>query len=343
MSSSQSSDPPQNAPDLSKFDAVRKDIIAVMKQPEYDDGSAGPVLVRLCWHASGTYDQATKTGGSQGAGMRYEAEGGDPANAGLQHARVFLEPVKEKHPWITYSDLWTLAGVVAVKHMGGPDIKWRPGRTDFVDDSNVPPHGRLPDGALASDHIRQVFTTQMGFNDQEAVALCGAHNLGRCHSDRSGWEGPWVSNPTRFSNLYFKQLLKMKWTKKSWEGPEQFMNDSLGEELMMLPTDMALIEDKTFRSWVEKYADDRELFYKHFAAAFAKLIELGVDRKNNPYEAAPKKSDTPGAPGHGDDEEAVPLERENKEHAKKAGNGGGCPMGFGGKGEANPHIPKAKL
>lgn len=42
--------------------------------------------------------------------MRYEAEGGDPANAGLQHARVFLEPVKEEHPWITYADLWTLAG-----------------------------------------------------------------------------------------------------------------------------------------------------------------------------------------------------------------------------------------
>lgn len=59
--------------------------------------------------------------------MRYEAEGGDPANAGLQHARVFLEPVKEKHAWITYADLWTLASVVAIKEMGGPDIKWQPG------------------------------------------------------------------------------------------------------------------------------------------------------------------------------------------------------------------------
>ena len=44
-------------------------------------------------HSSGTYDEETDTGGSNGAGMRYEAEGGDPANAGLQHARVFLEPV----------------------------------------------------------------------------------------------------------------------------------------------------------------------------------------------------------------------------------------------------------
>ena len=62
--------------------------------------------------------------------MRYEAEGGDPANAGLQHGRAFLEPVKEKHPWITYSDLWTLAGVVAIKEMGGPEIPWQGGRTE---------------------------------------------------------------------------------------------------------------------------------------------------------------------------------------------------------------------
>lgn len=45
-------------------------------------------------HSSGTYDEETDTGGSNGAGMRYEAEGGDPANAGLQHARVFLETVR---------------------------------------------------------------------------------------------------------------------------------------------------------------------------------------------------------------------------------------------------------
>jgi peroxiredoxin len=47
---------------------------------------------------------------------------------------------------------------------------------------------------------------------------------------------------------------------------------------MMLPTDMALIEDKDFRPWVEKYAADQKLFFTDFAAAFGKLIELGVDR-----------------------------------------------------------------
>lgn len=33
------------------YDAVREDIKKLLKQPEYDDGSAGPVLVRLAWYA----------------------------------------------------------------------------------------------------------------------------------------------------------------------------------------------------------------------------------------------------------------------------------------------------
>lgn len=61
---------------------------------EYDDGSYGPVLVRLAWHASGTYDKETGTGGSNGATMRFSPEGDHGANAGLKHARDFLEPVK---------------------------------------------------------------------------------------------------------------------------------------------------------------------------------------------------------------------------------------------------------
>ncbi|KAG0666914.1 cytochrome c peroxidase [Rhodotorula mucilaginosa] len=289
--------PPQTQKDATKavhkpdYDAVRKDIASILKMPDYDDGSCGPVLVRLAWHASGTYDKETNTGGSNGAGMRYEAEGGDPANAGLEHARRFLEPIKQKHPWITYADLWTLAGVVAIKEMGGPDCKWKPGRTDFADESKCPPRGRLPDGALAADHLRHVFY-RMGFNDQEIVALAGAHSLGRCHSDRSGFEGPWSVTPTKFSTQYFK-LTKFKWEKKTWEGPVQYKNTDLGEELMMLPTDMALIEDEKFLPYVKKYAEDREAFYSDFAAVFSKLIELGVTRDDD-YESAPTMSKEAG-------------------------------------------------
>ena len=51
--------------------------------------------------------------------------------------------------------------------------------------------------------------------------------------------------------------------------------DSTGK-LMMLPSDIALIHDPVFRMYVEAYAKDEDLFFKDFAKAFAKLLELGV-------------------------------------------------------------------
>lgn len=73
------------------YDAIAKRLI---DHDEYDDGSYGPVLVRLGWHSSGTYDKLTNTGGSNGATMRFPPEGDHGANAGLKAARDFLEPVK---------------------------------------------------------------------------------------------------------------------------------------------------------------------------------------------------------------------------------------------------------
>ncbi|KAF5656894.1 heme-binding peroxidase [Fusarium heterosporum] len=288
------------------FKSVERSIKDLLHQPDYDDGSVGPVLVRLAWHSSGTYDVATDTGGSNGAGMRYEAEGGDPANAGLQNARVSLEPVKSLHPWITYSDLWTLAGVTAIRAMGGPSIDWLPGRTDFVDDSKLPPRGRLPDAAQGAQHIRDIFY-RMGFNDREIVALSGAHNLGRCHTHNSGFEGKWVNNPTRFSNQYFRLLLSEEWKEKTVpeSGVTQFssVDPNTEEELMMLPTDMALTTDPEFFKYVHLYAEDKELFFNDFKAAFGKLLELGIvrdiegnitnsDNEKGGYRSAPKKSDS---------------------------------------------------
>lgn len=63
------------------------------EQDEYDDGSYGPILFRLAWHSSGSYDRHSNTGGSNGALMRFK-EGGYPGNRGLHVARQFLEPVK---------------------------------------------------------------------------------------------------------------------------------------------------------------------------------------------------------------------------------------------------------
>ncbi|CAD6916813.1 unnamed protein product [Tilletia controversa] len=247
--------------------------------PSYDNGQGhfGPVLVRLAWHASGTYDKNTKSGGSNGATMRFAPESDHGANAGLMVARKYMEEIHEEFPWITYSDLWTLGGVVAVQEMGGPVVPWRPGRQDALAE-NCTPDGRLPDGDKGPDHIRFIFN-RMGFNDQEIVALSGAHALGRCHTDRSGFDGPWTFSPTSFTNAYFQLLFDSKWNLRKWEGPIQYQ-DKETSSLMMLTTDMALVQDKKFRKYAELYAKSEDKFFEDFSAAFNKLLELGVPEEN---------------------------------------------------------------
>lgn len=96
------------------------------------DGSFGPVLLRLAWHGSGTFDKDDKTGGRYGftyhpynvtsdlresnyATMRFESEASHSANNGLHVARGIMEEIKKEFDWISYGDLWTLGGVAAIQ------------------------------------------------------------------------------------------------------------------------------------------------------------------------------------------------------------------------------------
>lgn len=261
------------AKQLQDYQKVYNRIAEALEKDDYDDGSLAPVLIRLAWHASGTYNVADGSGGSNYATMRFKPEASHGANNGLAVAREHLEEIKKEFPWISYGDLWTLAGVAAIQESAGPVIPWRPGRIDGYD-HNCTPDGRLPDASKAQDHLREIFY-RMGFNDQEIVALSGAHAMGRCHTDRSGFDGPWTFSPTTFTNDYFKLLFDEKWSWRKWKGPAQF-TDSKTKTLMMLPTDVSLTKDKEFKKYAKAYADDQDLFFKDFSKAFNKLIELGV-------------------------------------------------------------------
>ncbi|CAG8478671.1 3061_t:CDS:2, partial [Racocetra fulgida] len=137
--------------------------------------------------------------------------------------------------------LWTLAGVVAIETMGGPTIPWKPGRKDKPE-SAAPPNGRLPDAEKGADHIRQVFG-RMGFNDR------------------------------------FVMLTKQEWSEKKLEnGLLQYKDKN--DRIMMLPADMAFLWDPGFKEIVDIYAKDKQTFFDDFAAAFGKLIDLGVNRED---------------------------------------------------------------
>ncbi|CAI0472441.1 unnamed protein product, partial [Linum tenue] len=191
-----------------------------------------PIVLRLAWHSAGTFDVETKTGGPFGT-IRHGEELAHEANSGLDIAVGLLEPIKAQFPILTYADFYQLAGVVAVEITGGPEIPFHPGRPDK---SEPPPEGRLPQATQGPAHLRDVFY-RMGLCDKDIVALSGGHTLGRCHKERSGFEGPWTCNPLIFDNSYFRELLS---------GEKQ--------GLIQLPTDKALLEDPTFRSIVHKYA-----------------------------------------------------------------------------------------
>eukprot|EP00927_Polykrikos_kofoidii_P040456 TRINITY_DN3457_c0_g1_i3.p1 TRINITY_DN3457_c0_g1~~TRINITY_DN3457_c0_g1_i3.p1 ORF type:complete len:771 (-),score=127.48 TRINITY_DN3457_c0_g1_i3:255-2567(-) len=279
------------------MDAIKSDIRLALVNLK---SNACPMAMRVAWHASGTWDERDGTGGSDGATMRFEPEFSDAANAGLTMMIDMLKPVKDKHPDVSFADIWALAGAAGIEFLGGPSIPFAFGRTDASGTERgcpamtIPQNGRLPDASQGAQHLRDVFGRQ-GFTDREIVALSGGHTLGRCHKVRSGYDGPWTDSPLLFDNSYFKNLMDFEWQKRVWDGKEQF-EDVATRRLVMLPTDIALKTDPIFSKIAREYADSQEVFFRDFALAFSKLLHNGC--KNKPPElcSAPARQSAPLVP-----------------------------------------------
>ncbi|XBW34528.1 hypothetical protein QEN19_000076 [Hanseniaspora menglaensis] len=259
------------------YQNVYNDIANVIREnDEHDDYiGSGPVLLRLAWHASGQFDSKQEIkGGSYNGTLRFDKELSDPSNAGLKYAFDLLKPIYKKYNHqISHGDLFTLAGVVAVQEMGGPKIPWRYGRVDG-DIETVPLNGRLPDANQNANYVRNFFHRLNFLEDKEIVALIGAHCVGKTHLKNSGFEGPWGAATNMFTNEFFRNLLTEKWVlEKNEAGNQQYNND---KGYMMLPTDMALVQDGSFKKIVEEFANDESSFFKVFSSAFNKLLENGI-------------------------------------------------------------------
>lgn len=262
--------------------------------------NCGPILIRLAWHDSGTYDQRIKeqfkAGGAIGT-IQYDGEINFGANAGLKKALGYLAAFHKNYPNVSMADLIQRASALSVEVMGGPKIDFKWGRKDGAEADcagtasreGFATHAGLPDAAApfgcgATDpaaHLRNVFTKKMGFNDEEIVALSGAHTIGRTFQSRSGTcpfgEGPgkgtkhtnkpfmgmnggmsWTTNWLRFDNTYFTE----------WKNKDP--------ELQWLSTDACLFTDEGFKVHAEKFAADQGAFFKSYASAHKKLSELGA-------------------------------------------------------------------
>ena len=249
--------------------------------------SCNPILVRLGWHDSGTYDASVqewpKAGGATGS-IRFSPEKDHGANKGLEWAMDVLKPVKEKYPSVSYADLFQLASATAVELAGGPKIPMKYGRLDAATPEDCAPDGNLPaaaapfpkERATPQEHLRDVFY-RMGFDDKEIVALSGAHTFGRAKLERSG--APGVKEATKYTKDGPGIPGGSSWTREWLKFDNSYFKDvkaKTDEDLLVLPTDACLFEDEGFKPFAELYAEDQDKFFADYAAAHKKLSELGA-------------------------------------------------------------------
>jgi catalase-peroxidase len=342
------------------LNAVIKDLTALMTDSQKwwpaDFGHYGGLMIRLAWHAAGTYRITDGRGGAGAGQQRFAPLNSWPDNANLDKARRLLWPIKQKYGRkLSWADLMVLAGNVALDSMGFKTFGFAGGRADVWEPEELfwgpegtwlgderysgerqlaeplgavqmgliyvnpeGPNGN-PDPIAAAKDIRETFF-RMAMNDEETVALiAGGHSFGKTHGagDPSligaepegadledqglGWKskhgtgigcdaitgGPevtWTQTPTKWSNLFFKNLFENEWelTKspagaKQWKakGAEATIPDAYDKSKKhvptMLTTDLSLRMDPAYEKISRRFYEHPEQFADAFARAWFKL------------------------------------------------------------------------
>jgi catalase-peroxidase len=205
------------------LDALKRDLNDLMTDSQdwwpADWGHYGGFFIRMAWHAAGTYRTADGRGGAGTGQQRFAPLNSWPDNGNLDKARRLLWPIKQKYGnAISWSDLFVLAGNVAIESMGGKvfgfgggradvwepeeDVYWG-SETEWLGDKRysgerelenplaavqmgliyVNPEGPNgnPDPVASGRDVRETFA-RMAMNDYETVALvAGGHTFGKAH------------------------------------------------------------------------------------------------------------------------------------------------------------------
>jgi len=208
-------------------DALKHDLHSLMTDSQAwwpaDWGHYGGLMIRMAWHAAGSYRTADGRGGAGTGNQRFAPLNSWPDNVNLDKARRLLWPIKKKYgSKLSWADLMILAGNMAYESMGlktfgfgfGREDIWHPeidiywgsekawlGANRYDGKSRetlenplaavqmgliyVNPEGvdGKPDPLRTAEDVRITFA-RMAMNDEETVALtAGGHTVGKCHGN----------------------------------------------------------------------------------------------------------------------------------------------------------------
>lgn len=118
------------------FEALENDMRELMTNSQEwwpaDWGHYGGLMIRLAWHAAGTYRLADGRGGGGTGSQRFAPLNSWPDNGNLDKARRLLWPLKKKYGnSISWADLYILAGNIAYETMGLKTFGFSYGRADI--------------------------------------------------------------------------------------------------------------------------------------------------------------------------------------------------------------------